>query len=58
MLERVTRLPVSARARAEGLEQLTWLDAGLRIRVVKVDRAEPAVDTPEQLRWVRDRLGG
>lgn len=57
-LDRVNSLPVSARARANGLEQLTWLDAGLEIRVATVSHAEPAVDTPEQLEQIRRHLGG
>ncbi|MCB9693030.1 MAG: NTP transferase domain-containing protein [Alphaproteobacteria bacterium] len=57
-LVRVTSTPVGERARAEGLEQLTWLDAGMRIAVREVARAHPPVDTPEQLARVRQLLGG
>lgn len=56
MLQRVASLPVGQRAREQGLEQLTWLDAGLPIHVVRVERAATAVDTPEQLARLRARL--
>jgi CMP-2-keto-3-deoxyoctulosonic acid synthetase len=57
-LDRVTALAIGDRARAEGLEQLTWLEAGLPIRVGRVGLTAPAVDTAEQLADVRRRLGG
>lgn len=53
VLPRAASAPRSARALAEDLEQLAWLDAGLAIRVGEVDRAPPSVDTPEQLESVR-----
>ncbi len=55
-LLRVTSIPVGARARAEGLEQLTWLDAGFPIAVERVERASLPVDSPEQLARVRQIL--
>lgn len=57
-LSRVTSLPIGERARAERLEQLTWLDAGFPIAVGEVEGAVTAVDTPEQLAAVRTLLGG
>lgn len=57
-IDRVTSLPVGDRAVAEGLEQLTWLEAGLPIHVVRVGPSAPAVDTPEGLALVRRILGG
>lgn len=56
MLRRVTSLPIGVRACAEGLEQLTWLEAGLPICVGCVGPAAPAVDTMEQLEEVRSIL--
>ena len=42
--------PSSALRRAEDLEKLAWLAAGLPIRVGRVDHAEAALDTPSHLR--------
>lgn len=58
LLLRVTSTPIGERARAEGLEQLTWLEAGHRIAVGEVPEAHPPVDTPAQLQRVRQILGG
>lgn len=57
-LLRVTSGPISARARAEGLEQLTWLERGSAIRVVTVGASAPAVDTWAQLSALRATSGG
>lgn len=53
VLARAAAAPRSARAIARDLEQLAWLDAGLRIRVGEVACAPPSVDTPAQLERVR-----
>lgn len=53
VLARAAAAPRSARAAREDLEQLAWLDAGLRVVVGRVDAAPPSVDTPEQLEAVR-----
>lgn len=58
VLHRVTSCPVGERARVEGLEQLTWLEARQPIFVGLVAEAASAVDTPEQLARVRAILGG
>lgn len=54
---RVDALPLvygrSPLARAEDLEQLSWLEAGERIRVVRVSTHPAAVDTPEDLARAR-----
>lgn len=52
-LARAAAAPRSARAIAEDLEQLAWIDAGLIVRVGEVRRAPPSVDTPAQLEAVR-----
>lgn len=57
-LRRVISLPIGARARAEGLEQLTWLEAGLPVGVELVGATASAVDTPEHLERVRQRWQG
>ncbi len=52
-LEAVVALPESAPARAERLEQLSWMSAGFRIRVVTGDFPGIGVDTPEDLERCR-----
>jgi 3-deoxy-manno-octulosonate cytidylyltransferase (CMP-KDO synthetase) len=49
ILRQITQLPVSALERAESLEQLRWLEAGYRIRLVMTGFDSPGIDTPEQL---------
>lgn len=48
-LLRFTRLPVPDIERAEGLEQLRLLAAGIAIRMIEVELTGPGVDTPEEL---------
>lgn len=48
-LERVTRLAVSPLERAESLEQLRWLQAGLALHCVPVSAFSMGVDTPRDL---------
>jgi 3-deoxy-manno-octulosonate cytidylyltransferase (CMP-KDO synthetase) len=48
-LRAATDAPRSPLCLSEDLEQLAWLEAGLPIRVVRVDRVPPGVDTPAQL---------
>jgi 3-deoxy-D-manno-octulosonate cytidylyltransferase len=52
-LRAVAHLPRSALARAEDLEQLTWLQAGWPIAVHPTARATPSVDTPADLAAAR-----
>jgi 3-deoxy-manno-octulosonate cytidylyltransferase (CMP-KDO synthetase) len=55
-------LPMSSLEDAERLEQLRWLEAGLRIQTFEVAPQPPSVDTPADLERVRDlflaRAGG
>lgn len=46
-LLRLVKFPVSPLENAEKLEQLRALEHGIIIRVVRVERAHPGVDTPE-----------
>ena len=52
-LSRVARLPPSPLERSERLEQLRWLEAGMRIRVVSVPAGPVSVDTPADLERAR-----
>ncbi len=56
MLLWYSQLPPSPLEQTEGLEQLRVLEAGERIRVVKVDYSPTGVDTPEDLAKVRELL--
>lgn len=46
-------LPVSPLEHSERLEQLRWLEAGLRLHTFEVEPQGPSVDTPAQLDRVR-----
>jgi 3-deoxy-manno-octulosonate cytidylyltransferase (CMP-KDO synthetase) len=52
-LVKFVSLPVSARERAEKLEQLRALDAGLTIAIARVDTIPLGVDTPADLEQAR-----
>lgn len=54
VLERYSSLPRPMIERAEQLEQLRLLSAGIAIRVLEVGPADPGVDTPEGLKLIRD----
>lgn len=56
MLRKFRELPVSALEKAEMLEQLRALDAGIPIGVAEVDFTSVGVDTPEDLELVRKIL--
>jgi 3-deoxy-manno-octulosonate cytidylyltransferase (CMP-KDO synthetase) len=56
LLRRFVRLPPSPLAEIESLEQLRALEAGIPIQVVRLARAEPAVDTAADLSRVEQRL--
>src|SRR5207244_2332066 len=57
-LQAVAALPPSMLERAERLEQLRWLEAGWRVRVVPLDRATLSVDTVEDLERARAMAHG
>lgn len=49
ILEKITTLPISSLERAESLEQLRWLENGLKIKVVETNIETMGIDTPEDL---------
>lgn len=50
VLERITRMPQGVLERAESLEQLRWLENGLKIRVGMTHAETIGIDTPEDLK--------
>ena len=46
---RITQLPPSALEQAESLEQLRWLENGLKIKVAVSNTKSIGIDTPEDL---------
>ncbi|AKD55979.1 3-deoxy-manno-octulosonate cytidylyltransferase [Spirosoma radiotolerans] len=46
VLEQITQLPPSPLERVESLEQLRWLEAGYRIKLVATTYQTPSVDSP------------
>jgi 3-deoxy-manno-octulosonate cytidylyltransferase (CMP-KDO synthetase) len=56
-LARFCALPHGALERWESLEQLRWLEAGLRLRVVDATRAPRGIDTEEDYRAFVARAG-
>ena len=56
-LARFVSLPLGVRERAERLEQLRLVEAGIPIAVVTLDASAPSVDTAEDLERVRDMMG-
>ena len=56
MLDQITDLRQSPLELAESLEQLRWLEAGLKIRVGFTNRETIGIDTPEDLRKAEEFL--
>jgi 3-deoxy-manno-octulosonate cytidylyltransferase (CMP-KDO synthetase) len=56
-LLRLAQLPPSTLERAEGLEQLRFLEGGYRIRVLYTAEESVGVDTPEDLEHIRQLSG-
>jgi 3-deoxy-manno-octulosonate cytidylyltransferase (CMP-KDO synthetase) len=56
ILTKITRLPVSNLERAEGLEQLRWLENGYKVKAVVTNEDSHGVDTPEDLERIRKRF--
>ncbi|AUD00452.1 3-deoxy-manno-octulosonate cytidylyltransferase [Spirosoma pollinicola] len=49
VLEKLTQLPPSPLERAESLEQLRWIEAGYRIKLVATEFQTQSVDSPEDI---------
>ena len=49
VLRRITSMPPSPLETSESLEQLRWLQAGLRIRTAESSHRTVGIDTPEDL---------
>jgi 3-deoxy-manno-octulosonate cytidylyltransferase (CMP-KDO synthetase) len=49
ILEKITKLPVSALEKVESLEQLRWLENGFKIKCVTTKFDSHCIDTPEDL---------
>ncbi|MFD2933275.1 3-deoxy-manno-octulosonate cytidylyltransferase [Spirosoma flavum] len=49
ILEKITQLPPSPLERIESLEQLRWIEAGYRIKLVTTNYQTPSVDSPADI---------
>lgn len=49
VLARLTALPTGSLERCESLEQLRWLQAGFRLKVIETPQETIGIDTPEDL---------
>jgi 3-deoxy-manno-octulosonate cytidylyltransferase (CMP-KDO synthetase) len=50
VLEKITRLNVSSLEKTESLEQLRWLENGLKIKVKETHIETIGIDTPDDLK--------
>ena len=50
VLEKITKLPQSSLEKAESLEQLRWIENGLKIKVGITNEETIGIDTPEDLK--------
>lgn len=57
VLEKICQLPPSPLEKAESLEQLRWLQAGFRIRLIETRYESHCIDTPEDVDKVLRLLG-
>ncbi len=57
VLARITALPPSALEQAEGLEQLRWLEAGCRIKLIETTFQSQPVDDPADVQLALKSAG-
>ncbi len=55
-LKKITSMPAGALEKAESLEQLRWLENGLRIRTAQTDIETIGIDTPQDLERAKQFL--
>ncbi|MBD1432143.1 3-deoxy-manno-octulosonate cytidylyltransferase [Sphingobacterium sp. DN00404] len=56
ILKEITKLPVSSYEKAEGLEQLRWLENGYRIKIAETEFDTIAVDHPEDIALIKRKF--
>ncbi len=56
ILGKITQLPMTSLEKAESLEQLRWLQNGIRIKVGFTETQSQAVDTPEDLQKLLNNI--
>lgn len=56
VLERIASMPVSGLEKAERLEQLRWLENGLKIAVYETEYETLSVDVPEDISRLEDKF--
>ena len=55
-LARICAMPQSFLEKTEKLEQLRWIENGLKIKVAETDFETHAVDTPEDLEYLNSKI--
>lgn len=56
VLREITTLPISSYEKAEGLEQLRWLENGYRIKIAETEFDTIAVDHPEDVDLIKKKF--